>query len=68
MFFFVLIKITYCRDGQLRWLEGHFERPRSAEDKHIILPYWVHCARFTLQNNKRRGPENTEVSRHVPRL
>jgi len=21
----VLIKITYCRDGQSIWLEGHFE-------------------------------------------
>jgi len=22
----VLIKITYCRDGQSIWLEGHFEK------------------------------------------
>jgi len=22
----VLIKMTYCRDGQLIWLEGHFEK------------------------------------------
>jgi len=22
----VLIKITYCSDGQLLWLEGHFEK------------------------------------------
>jgi len=21
----ILTKITYCRDGQLIWLEGHFE-------------------------------------------
>jgi len=28
----VLIKITYCRDGQSIWLEGHFEkRPRLAD-------------------------------------
>jgi len=22
----VLIKITYCEDGQLMWLKGHFEK------------------------------------------
>jgi len=22
----VLIEITFCRDGQLIWLEGHFEK------------------------------------------
>jgi len=28
----VLIKITYCRDGQSIWLEGHFaQRPRLAD-------------------------------------
>jgi len=28
----VLIKITYCRDGQSNWLEGHFDkRPRLAD-------------------------------------
>jgi len=28
----VLIKITYCRDGQSIWLDGHFEkRPRLAD-------------------------------------
>jgi len=33
----VLIKITYCRDGQLLWLQGHFEKAAFSGEKQIYL-------------------------------
>jgi len=66
----VPIKLTYCRNGQLIWLEGHFEKYAfSGWINGIICQYWVHCARCTLQfqDNNRRGTENIHrLSRQVP--
>jgi len=56
----VLIKITYCRDGQLIWLGATLRRPWSAKQIYrFIWRYWVHCGRCTLHNTagvqKKRG-------------
>jgi len=54
----VLTKIIYCRDGQLIWLAGHFEMAAFIGSiGRFICWYWVHCARCTLQGNKRRAPK-----------
>jgi len=56
----VPIKITYCRDGQSIWLKGHFEKAAFSGQRDIFIwRYWVHCARCTLQDNQRWGPEKT---------
>jgi len=59
----VLIKITYCRDGQLIWLGDHFEKAAfSRQTDRIICRYWVHFAR--LDSSRQRMPghrKNTEV-------
>jgi len=63
-----LIKITCCRDGQLMWLEGHFEKAAfNGKIDRFIWRYWVQCARYTLQNNRRWGTEKTQrLSTNVP--
>jgi len=52
----VVIKITFCKDGQLICLGGHFEKAvfTVCVDR-FIWHCWVHCARCTLQDNERRG-------------
>jgi len=55
---FVLIKIIYCRDRQLIWLGGHFQKAAfTGWINRIIWRYWGHCARCTIQDNEHRGTE-----------
>jgi len=58
---YTVIKITYCRDGQIIWLEDYFEKVAFSSYIHIFIwRYWAHCARCTLQDNERQGTEKTQ--------
>jgi len=60
----VLIKITYCRDGQSIWLEGHFEKkgPRLADRETDLFGGTEFIVPDELFKTTNTGaPKNTEV-------
>jgi len=61
----VLIKITYCRDGQSIWLEGHFEKgPRLTDRETDLLAVLSSlCQMYSSRQGTLRHRKNTEVIR-----
>jgi len=65
----VLIKITFCRDGQSIWLEGHFaKRPRLTDGDTDLFAGTEFIAPDVLFKTTNAGSTEKiqRSSRHVP--